>query len=256
MLSNVRGSAPVSVPPAAPRATGKNLAADWNAYAAAYALLSLHNPAYRALMDGFARFLETIEAPRTILDIGGGTGTYTEIAARRFPGAELCLVEPDAGMRALAQAKLRGQGNVRFDDRGLQDFDAPASADLVICVHALYAMPEQARRLHDLRRQLRPGGWLYLVDLGRPMDVADWRGYLFADLRRKHGLLGALRIFWQGREIARQNRIIREAQDSGTYWTHSGAELAELAAAAGFEIVRQDVVYRGYSDLLVCRARP
>ncbi|MGJ8611342.1 MAG: hypothetical protein ACSHWY_09615 [Octadecabacter sp.] len=88
------------------------------------------------------------------------------------------------------------------------------------------------------------------------MDVADWRSYLFSSIRNEHGLIGALRFFWQGREIAKQNKNILKARKDGVYWTHTEAEFAAAVTAAGFEIVRQETVYRGYSDLLVCRAMP
>ncbi|RFP88268.1 class I SAM-dependent methyltransferase [Rhodobacteraceae bacterium 63075] len=230
--------------------------ADWSAYASAYDLLSEHNPDYKALLRDFETFLTTIEPPELIYDIGGGTGNYTQIAARCCPDSEIRLVEPDAGMTGLAQAKLAGFENVSYQTCGLEGVDAKGKADLVICVHALYAMPSQEQRLGELRRLLRPGGWLYLIDLGRYMNVADWRGYLFRSLREKLGLLGALRVFWQGREIAKQNTSILNAQKKGVYWTHSAEEMAAAVTDAGFEIVRQESVYRGYSDLLVCRAAP
>ena len=251
-LGHLEASAPLNL--ASPKSARTPVWADWSAYATAYDLLSEHNPAYQALLREFEGFLETIETPGLIYDIGGGTGNYTEIAARICPESEIKLVEPDVGMLGVAQAKLAAHDNVEYDPRTLQDFDASGTADLVICVHALYAMPDQRQRLKDLRRLLRPGGRLYLVDLGRYMNVADWRRYLFAHLKQEHGLFGALRIFWQGREIAKQNATILEAQKKGAYWTHTEAEIASAATEAGFDIIRQDSVYRGYSDLLVCRA--
>ena len=144
--------------------------------------------------------------------------------------------------------------NVRFENLPFEALADAGTADLVVCVHALYAMPDQRKRLDDLRRLLRPGGWLFLVDLGRHMDVSDWRRYLFSSLRKEKGLVGALRVFWQGREIATQNNAIFKAQTDGVYWTHTAAELASAVSESGFEIVQQKPVYRGYSDLLVCRA--
>jgi ubiquinone/menaquinone biosynthesis C-methylase UbiE len=229
---------------------------DWSAYATAYDLLSEHNPEYQALLQGFEAFLTTIEMPRLIYDIGGGTGNYTKIVARACPNSEVCLVEPDAGMIASARSKLAAFRNIKYESHTLEDFDAPEAADLVICVHSLYAMPGQEQRLGDLRRLLRPGGLLYLIDLGRYMNVTDWRSYLFSNLKKELGLAGALRVFWQGREIAKQNNAILRAQKKGVYWTHTEAEIALAVAAAGFEILRQEPVYRGYSDLLVCRATP
>ncbi|NKX45922.1 class I SAM-dependent methyltransferase [Roseicyclus persicicus] len=251
-------SAPVSsqLDPVWPAPAARSSRPDWSAYATAYDLLSEHNPAYQAILRDFEAFLATIDVPRVIYDVGGGSGNYTRIAAEACPDSEICLVEPDPGMIRLAQAKLARHRHVRYDPRPLEQIEAQGSADLIVCVHALYAMPDPGQRLDDLRRLLRPGGLLYLVDLGRLMNVTDWRSYLFAHLRREHGLLGALRIFWQGREIARQNQAILKAQKAGVYWTHSADEMAEAVRAAGFEVLRQQTVYRDYSDLLVCRARP
>jgi len=228
---------------------------DWTAYAAAYDLLSEHNPEYQALLQDFDNFLATIETPQVIFDIGGGTGNYTEVAARACPDSAIHLVEPDAGMIAAAKSKLSGFGNINYDNQSLEKVEAAGKADLIVCVHALYAMPSQEQRLDDLRRLLRPGGWLYLIDLGRPMNVTDWRSYLFASLKKERGFAGALKVFWRGREIAKQNKNILKAQKSGAYWTHTEAEFAAAVTKAGFEIHRQDTVYRGHSDLVVCQAK-
>ncbi|WP_315899540.1 class I SAM-dependent methyltransferase [Roseovarius atlanticus] len=228
--------------------------ADWSAYAAAYDLLSKHNPEYKALMQEFEDFLSGIETPGIIYDVGGGTGNYTEIAARLCPGSGICLVEPDPGMMQAARAKLAARKNVTYQNVGLERAEAPEKADLVISVHSLYAMPDPRQRLVDIRRMLRPGGLLFLVDLGRPMDVQDWRRYLFTTLKKEHGLIRTLEIFWQARQIAKQNQAIFKAQMNGTYWTHTPAEIASAVTAAGFEILDQRSVYRDYSDLLVCRA--
>lgn len=252
LLGHLEASAPTNF--VSSKSTRTPVRADWSAYATAYDLLSEHNPAYQLLLREFEEFLQTIDAPGVIYDIGGGTGNYSEIAARNCPESEIKLVEPDNGMRDVAREKLAAHANVAFDPRTLEEVDESGTADLVVCVHALYAMPEQRQRLNDLRRLLRPGGWLYLVDLGRHMNVADWRRYLFAHLRQEHGFFGALRIFWQGRVIATQNATILQAQKKGVYWTHTEAEIASMVADAGFDIIRQDRAYRGYSDLLVCRA--
>lgn len=256
MASHGRAENSVRVNLVGSEQAGKSVRTDWSAYATAYDLLSEHNPEYQALLQDFEAFLATIEPPHLIYDIGGGTGNYSEIAARVCPDSEIRLVEPDEGMIASAQSKLAAFRNINYSSRALENIEGTGTADLVICVHALYAMPAQEQRLADLRRLLRPGGWLYLVDLGRYMNVADWRSYLFSHLRKEHGLAGALRIFWQGREIAKQNANILKAQKKGVYWTHTGSEIASAATAAGFDILRQDSVYRGYSDLLVCRAKP
>ncbi|WP_018302380.1 class I SAM-dependent methyltransferase [Wenxinia marina] len=236
--------------------SGQSDRTDWTAYATSYDLLSEHNPAYRALLDDFRSFLGTIERPGLIYDIGGGTGNYTGIAAAAFPDSRIRLIEPDPGMLARAKSKLAAHDNVEYEGRSLETTGVTEPADLVVCVHALYTMPRQEQRLSDLRRLVRPGGLLYLVDIGRSLDLSDWRGFLFRHIVRETGLLGAIRIFWRGREITRQNNAIRRSQDAGVFWTFDAGVLASKAEAAGFEVLRQEQAYRGYSDLVVCRAAP
>ncbi|RYH01456.1 class I SAM-dependent methyltransferase [Salipiger sp. IMCC34102] len=255
MSSQVQSQGSVSADLVDGGTVSRGTQADWNAYASEYDLLSDHNPEYRALQRDFEAFLATIETPDRIVDIGGGTGNYTQIAARCCPGSAIRLVEPHEGMIAVARRKLSDFRNITYDTATLESVDAPGTADLVVCVHALYTMPDPDRRLADLRRLLRPGGWLYLIDLGRRLDVKDWRAYLFSHLRREHGVFRALRILWQSREIAKQNTAIERAQTEGVYRTHTAEEFASAVTAAGFDIHRQETVYRGYSDLIVARAR-
>ena len=228
--------------------------ADWSAYAEAYDLLSEYNPAYQSLLHDFEMFLTSIEPPTVIYDIGGGTGNYTAIAAATCPDSIIHFVEPDSGMLRIARKKLSNYSNIIYNVVTLESVNAANTADLLISVHSLYAMADPRRRIAEMRKLLRPGGLIYLIDLGRLMNVGDWRYYLFSHLKRKHGIADALSILWQGREIAKQNTAIRNAQKSGAYWLHDHDDFAAMVAAEGFEILRQETVYRGYSDLLVCRA--
>ncbi|MBV7407490.1 methyltransferase domain-containing protein [Maritimibacter sp. DP1N21-5] len=261
MVSQVQSKAISPFAAGVPAKSKTDLKADWNAYAASYDLLSLYNPAYQDLLLEFKNILPQVGQPEVIYDVGGGTGNYSQIVAKAFPKSAVYLIEPDDGMRHMAKEKLSGLDNVVYIDRPFQEFEAPGEdgprkADFVICAHALYAMPDPHDRLAELRGLLRPGGMMFLLDLGRPMDVADWRAYLFAHLRKKVGLAKALHIFWQGRQIAKQNKAIFKAQQDNTYWTHSETEIASAVEQAGFEILSQKTAYRGYSDLLLCRAVP
>lgn len=227
---------------------------DWTAYAQTYDMLLEHNPAYQDLLVEFENALSKVETPRVIYDVGGGTGNYSQVALGRYPDSALYFIEPDTGMRLRAAEKLSAHGKVTFIDRPLQEVEAPAKADLVICAHALYTMPQPADRLVELRNLLRPGGVLFLVDLGRLMNVSDWRTYMLSHMMRTLGVIEATKLFWKGREIAAQNKAIFRAQKAKLYWTHSDTEIAAAVEQAGFEIMSQKTVYRGYSDLLLCRA--
>ena len=63
MLSYDRADARVPHKPDHPEPARQSVRADWSAYATAYDLLSLHNPAYRALLHDFEAFVATIDTP-------------------------------------------------------------------------------------------------------------------------------------------------------------------------------------------------
>jgi len=85
------------------------------------------------------------------------------------------------------------------------------------------------------------------------MDISDWRAYLFRECRREIGLFQTAKLFWNGREIARQNRFIRQLQDSGQYWMHTDKEFTEAVQRTGLKVLEAKTVYRGYSDLVICQ---
>lgn len=61
--------------------------ADWSAYAAAYDLLSKHNPEYKALMRDFEDFLSRIETPGIIYDVGEEPETIPILRRASAPAA-------------------------------------------------------------------------------------------------------------------------------------------------------------------------
>jgi tRNA (cmo5U34)-methyltransferase len=73
-------------------------------------------------------------APRSILDLGAGTGLLSRYLLRHYACAEFTLVDVSAGMLDLARDRFRGLPNFRFEgsdySKGLPegDFDMIASA--------------------------------------------------------------------------------------------------------------------------------
>lgn len=125
--------------------------------------------------------------------------------------------------------------------------------DLIICTHALYTLREPQKKLNDFFRILSPNGFLFLIDLGKILDIGDWRRYLISSLLKEHGLTTCLRVLAKSKPISQQNKLIRSNQISGTYWTHTLQQLRDYVSIAGFHIDEQRTVYRGYSNLIVAR---
>jgi SAM-dependent methyltransferase len=108
-----------------------------------------------------------------ILDVGCGAGHYAaELSAR---GAQVVGVEGSATLLRHARARLNGDAELLLHDlEEPLDFAADASFDGAVCALVFHHVRSRARLLDELRRVLRPGGWL-LVSITHP--TADWHHF-------------------------------------------------------------------------------
>jgi ubiquinone/menaquinone biosynthesis C-methylase UbiE len=239
-----------------PELAKRSSSVDWNDYARCYDLLCALNPAYTELIQEFRSFVENVELQpgARILDLGGGTGNFFCDALPREMGrsCELMHLDADAGMLGIAEAKYEARGlNVTTIHRDASKSVFPvASLDCILSVNALYAMPHPEAILRRAYHWLRPGGSLFLVDLGRIQDTTEWTKFLVKSNANTLGVFRTLRVLLkEGRVISRANRRIAEAQRAGVYWQHSAEQLRTILEQIGFELDTVRTVYRGYSDL-------
>jgi trans-aconitate 2-methyltransferase len=109
----------------------------------------------RAIGD-LVRHVE-IEAPRTIADLGCGPGNSTEIAAARWPDAEITGVDLSPEMLEKGQAR---HPNWRWTLAGIEDFRPAEPFDVVISCAALQWLHRHERLLPRLWGLVRSGGAL------------------------------------------------------------------------------------------------
>lgn len=102
-------------------------------------------------------------APADVVDLGCGTGTLALLLAGE--GYAVDALDFSPAMVRLAEAKLSGsaRATVREGDAGDPGL-APASVDVVLCRHVLWALPDPALAVARWVRALRPGGRLVLVE--------------------------------------------------------------------------------------------
>jgi ubiquinone/menaquinone biosynthesis C-methylase UbiE len=137
------------------------------------AFLPLYDPLTRLL--GLTRALDELIAraellaSHDILDVGCGTGTLAVRVARRYPGVRITGLDPDVNALARAAKKAARAGvTVRFE-RGFADameyadrsFDRVLSSMMLHHVHRT----EKPKALAEMRRVLKPGGRLELMDI-------------------------------------------------------------------------------------------
>ncbi len=106
-------------------------------------------------------------SPQTILDVGAGTGVFSQALSRRYKKAR--VVALDIAPRMLTQARKRKgwfsrQGFVCGDADSLPI--APASIDLIFSNFTLQWCGELDQAFAEFRRVLKPGGLLMFSTLG------------------------------------------------------------------------------------------
>jgi ubiquinone/menaquinone biosynthesis C-methylase UbiE len=103
---------------------------------------------------------KTIE---NILDVGTGSGKFITILKATFPAAKITGVDPD-------QESL-GKAQVDFPDAGFQKMSAENllfendTYDVVSLSMALHHLPKIKKGLKELKRVVKPGGWIIINEL-------------------------------------------------------------------------------------------
>lgn len=97
------------------------------------------------------------------LEVAIGTG----LNLPHYPqGVRLTGVDLSKEMLAVAEARALGLGlEIELKEGDAQDLPFPDSGfDTVVCTYALCSVPDEAAAIGEMRRVLRPGGRLILVD--------------------------------------------------------------------------------------------
>ena len=98
-------------------------------------------------------------SPRTVVDLGCGTGNLTVLLARRWPEARVLGVDSSAEMVRAAPT----EAGVEFTVGDIQDWPAspgPAEVDVLVSNAALQWVPGHLDLLPGLMGSVSPGGWL------------------------------------------------------------------------------------------------
>jgi ubiquinone/menaquinone biosynthesis C-methylase UbiE len=105
-----------------------------------------------------------------VLDVACGTGVVARAAAERAgPAGRVVGLDLNPGMLAVART-LGPEIEWRQGDAAALPFP-DASFDRVTCQFALMFFPDRAAALREMRRVLKPNGWLAIATWG-PIDVS------------------------------------------------------------------------------------
>jgi SAM-dependent methyltransferase len=145
-------------------------------------LLPLYDPLNRLLgvQRVHRRLLHQagVRPGQRVLEIGCGTGNLLLAAKQTQPAATVVGVDPDLTALARAHRKARRRGLAVQLDRGYADQlpYADDSLDVVLSSFMLHHVPADQREpaIREVRRVLRPGGALHLVDIAGAAPAAGW----------------------------------------------------------------------------------
>jgi len=178
------------------------------------------------LVDGMG------EAPR-FLDLGAGTLDGAIEIARRVPGARVAAADFAREMLVAGKPKVKGDAHIdahAADGHHLPYRDAAFDgAFSAFCIRNLADLP---RGMRELRRVVRPGGRIVLLEFLRPE-----RPRLFIDR------------FWNARVLPLIGRIVSGDRDAYRYLPdsigrfRSPAELATLLNEVGFANVETKAMF-------------
>lgn len=126
--------------------------------------------------------------PERLLDVASGTGDLALEIQERMPDCEVTATDFCAEM--LAHASSRGLRRTRVADALALPFDE-GSFDVVTVAFGLRNMADYPAALREMRRVLKPGGHLVILDFSLPKGLlrAPYRFYLHRVLPRLAGVL-------------------------------------------------------------------
>ncbi|NIK89096.1 trans-aconitate methyltransferase [Rhizomicrobium palustre] len=162
--------------------------------------------------------------PRSILDIGCGTGLLTALARKHWPDGAITAVDAAPAMLATARAKLPG---VRFIEADAARLPFSEKFDLVLSSMVLHWLPAEA--LTHWQSLVAPGGALRIAF---PVEgsLGEWRA-----LCQSQGLEDRLWKFPQAvpnAEIRRHTLVYPSAREFLLAMKHTGAASADPARPA------------------------
>jgi trans-aconitate 2-methyltransferase len=114
----------------------------------------------RPAIDLIARI--SLDAPRTIVDLGCGAGNVTRLIAERWPGARVIGIDSSPSMLATARAASAGDPRFEWIEGDIASWSAHAgdSADLVFSNAALHWIDDHATLVPRLLQAVAPRGVL------------------------------------------------------------------------------------------------
>lgn len=137
----------------------------------------LFRPAYMKFLEHIHAWRKDRPEPFDVLDIGCGTGTFGAMLAMSALPVRVTGLDYAPAMCRVASGKAAEAGlddRLRFIAADSQHLPfADASFDVITCSNSFHHYPDQQAVVRDMRRVLRGGGRLMLID-GFRDNIVGW----------------------------------------------------------------------------------
>ncbi|MBE6923556.1 MAG: methyltransferase domain-containing protein [Ruminococcaceae bacterium] len=187
---------------------------------------------YEATVEFYMQILEREGVSvRTVVDLACGTGSVTEILARK--GYEVTGVDMSEEMLTEAMSKVMDMENPpRFVCQKLQELKLPRAVDLAVCaldsLDYITNPDDCAEAIQRVYRALNPGG-IFIFDVNTPEKLRAMDGQVFLDEDDD------VYCVWRG-EFDEESNICSYGMDlfqrEGEVWHRSFEEHREYAYSA------------------------
>lgn len=101
--------------------------------------------------------------PRRVVEVGSGSGFFTEKLLTMSPQSEITCVEPDNVLRKYAEGKLKGKAS--FVKGAAEEIPLPSEySDLTVCHIVLNNLPNVSRAVREMARVTKRGGIVAAIE--------------------------------------------------------------------------------------------
>jgi ubiquinone/menaquinone biosynthesis C-methylase UbiE len=136
----------------------------------------LFGPSHRALIKRIRQV--AADRPLKMLDVGCGTGVFASRVRATLPTVDVCGVDLVSEMLVKGQPRWRRHRAHVFPVQGDSERlpFGTGTFDVVTCANSFHHYPRQDRAVREMRRVLRPGGRLMIIDGYRD---APWGWFIY-----------------------------------------------------------------------------
>ena len=109
------------------------------------------------------QLLSDLHTVNSVLEIGPGPGTWTELLFNRFPQASFTLVDISSQMLNESKGRLASRGDFNFFNQDFTTFESAKPFDLVFSSRAFEYVDDKKAFVSNLAKNLNLGGVGYII---------------------------------------------------------------------------------------------